>query len=137
MKILCKKTISGFVPFGDSEFEKFKKFKHGDVYEVDIKMKRNYKFHKKFFALINLTHMNQDYIDSFEHFRSAVTIEAGFFEWVKLLDGTEQKKAKSISFSRMDQAEFEEVYNRVFDVCLKILGLKSEELEQEILAFTQ
>ena len=135
MKIFCEKKLSGFVPASAGEFEKFQKFKLGDVYEVEVKLKRNYGFHKKFFGMLNLTFANQDFTDNFELFREALIIEAGFCVDQPLLDGTVQPRAKSISFAKMDQAEFEEVYNRVLDVCLKIVGVSGEEFERELLAF--
>ena len=132
MKIFCKRTLSGFVPFGDTEFEKFKKFKLGDTYEVEVKLKRNYGFHQKFFAMLNLTFQNQSLTNNFDLFREAVTIEAGFCVEQPLFDGTIQLRAKSISFAKMDQAQFEEVFNRVLDVCLKVVGCTEKEFMNEI-----
>jgi len=53
---------------------------------------------------------------SFDAFRAWVTVEAGFFEIVSLPDGTARKIPKSISFARMDENEFHQVYRSALDV---------------------
>jgi hypothetical protein len=45
--------MSGLVPINDVSYDEKKKLKIGQVYEVIIKLVRNYEFHKKYFALIN------------------------------------------------------------------------------------
>ena len=45
--------MSGLVPINDASYDEKKKLKIGQVYEVTIKLVRNYDFHKKYFALIN------------------------------------------------------------------------------------
>ena len=54
MKLLLKNTASGLVPIYDDDFDEKKKLKIGQVYEVSIKLVRNYEFHKKYFALIRI-----------------------------------------------------------------------------------
>ncbi|KKL98264.1 hypothetical protein LCGC14_1826130, partial [marine sediment metagenome] len=53
-----------------------------------------------------------------------------------LMDGTKTKEADEIKFTKMDDLQFEDLYNKVFNLCLHILGLKSEELEMELLKFS-
>lgn len=48
----------------------------------------------------------------------SVLIAAGFYEQTFGLDGRLRLEPKSISFARMEQPEFEEVYNRCLDVLL-------------------
>lgn len=134
MEVLLRKTFTGFAP-ENGEDEKLKRFKLGDTVKAKIVVPRNVGFHRKFFALLKLTFQNQELIDNYDDFREAVTITAGFFRWSKDLHGNEFKRAKSISFAKMDQAEFEEVYSRVLDVCLNVLGCEKKELENEILNF--
>lgn len=132
MKSFLRRTVEGFVPENVHEFDKLAKIAVGDVVDVEIRLARNYEFHKKFFKLLSVTFKNQDHTTSFQNFREAVTIHAGFYKWIKLLTGEEIKRAESISFNNMDQAEFEKVYNKVFDVCLAILGTTNEELERQV-----
>jgi len=135
MKGIFKRTWSSFEPADENSKKIFKKYKVGDVVELDHKARRNVQFHRKYFAMLNLTFQNQDITQDERDFREAVQIAAGFFHYQKQLDGSEIKRSDSISFEKMDEITFTDLYNKVFDVCLKILGCKSEELELELLKF--
>ncbi|ECW1001909.1 DUF1367 family protein [Salmonella enterica subsp. enterica] len=52
----------------------------------------------------------------FESFREWATIQAGFYDEYTMPDGSRRKVAKSISFSSMDDAEFNGVYQSVLNV---------------------
>lgn len=135
MKALYKKTFSAWEPIDEQGLTILNRHKLGDIVEIEVKAKRNIEFHKRFFAIINLTFQNQDISDNINDFREAVTIAAGYYHYQKQVDGSEIKRADSISFSSMDQLYFEQLDNQVFNICLKILGCKSEELELELLKF--
>lgn len=53
---------------------------------------------------------------SFDAYRSWVTIEAGHFDAIELPDGTLRKHPRSISFSNMDEVEFQQLYKAALDV---------------------
>lgn len=53
---------------------------------------------------------------SFDAYRAWVTVEAGYFDVVELPDSSIRKEAKSISFAKMDETEFQGLYKAVFDV---------------------
>ncbi|HIF9483147.1 TPA: DUF1367 family protein [Photobacterium damselae] len=53
---------------------------------------------------------------SFEAYRKWVIIESGFYDVVVLPNGTIRREAKSISFAKMDDVEFNELYNSSFNV---------------------
>lgn len=55
-------------------------------------------------------------VKSFEAFRAWVTIEAGFYNEYQMPDGTIRKEPKSISFAKMDDLEFSQLYKSVLDV---------------------
>lgn len=59
---------------------------------------------------------NISLVKSFEAFRSWVTIEAGFFTAHQMPDGSTRKEPKSISFAKMDDVEFSQLYKSVLDV---------------------
>ena len=63
MRGIFKRTFSGFEPIDDNAKSMLKKYKFGDEAEIEIKQKRNVKFHRLFFAMINLTYNNQDITD--------------------------------------------------------------------------
>ncbi|HFK4477340.1 TPA: DUF1367 family protein [Citrobacter sedlakii] len=55
-------------------------------------------------------------VKSFEAFRAWVTIESGFYTEYQMPDGTSRKEPKSISFAKMDDIEFSQLYKSVLDV---------------------
>ena len=70
---------------------------------------------------------------NFDRFRKDVAILAGFYDIVIRLDGSTRIEAKSISFSKMDQEEFDRLYQRTIDVFLKhIYGkdMTKEEIDE-------
>lgn len=136
MKGIFKRTFGSFEPIDENAHKIFKRYKFGDEIELEHKAKRNVKFHRKYFLVLKLTFENQEEIENENDFREAVQIAAGFWHWQKQIDGSETKRSDSISFENMDDIMFENVYNRVFDVCLKILGCLSEDLEMELLKFS-
>ena len=116
MKITLIKTLNNkFSIAYDSDYEMAKKIKVNEPYEFEFKNVRNPRFHKKFFALINMLFQNQEIYKNADDLRNDLTIEAGFYELRTNLHGEEIKKAKSISFASMDNDQFEEYYNAVLD----------------------
>lgn len=102
----------------------------GELARIEAVVPRNSKFHRKFFALLNLgfeawepprqrkRYKGHPVQKNFEQFREDITIAAGFYEQTFDLKGRMKLKAKSISFANMDDAEFEKVYSAVADVLL-------------------
>lgn len=144
-----------------------RRIKTGTWLNCDLKQARNYLFHKRFFALLNLgfeywtpaggtiTAAEKEFlrgfiryqisyvgneaalyelercwceseatrrangnaiVKSFEAFRKWATMEAGFFDEFILPDNTRRREARSISFAKMNEAEFHELYKAVFNV---------------------
>jgi hypothetical protein len=93
--------------FGDSDLEMLKKMKAGDFFECDIKKPRNLAFHKKFFALINMVYQNQEIYNNIDTLRKELTKASGFYEEYINHKGIKCYEAKSISFAKMEQHEFE------------------------------
>lgn len=103
----------------------------GELCSIEAKLPRNSRFHRKFFAMLNLgfdawepqrkhkSYKGREVQKNFERFRNDVLIAAGFYEQTFSLDGKLKLEAQSISFSKMEQPEFEEVYNRCLDVLLQ------------------
>lgn len=113
-------------------------------YAVDLRRPRNYKFLKKYFALLNAAYSLWDTPEGVERsrdsFREEVIIKAGYFEHVFSIDGTFKLKAKSISFAKMEEPEFEQLYSKTIDVILwHVLPTYDREtllkMEDEILRF--
>lgn len=70
---------------------------------------------------------------NFDQFREDVTILSGHYESFYRIDGSVQIKAKSISFARMDDQDFQEVYKAVFNVLWKMVlsktGMEYQQIE--------
>ncbi|WP_270503822.1 DUF1367 family protein [Kluyvera ascorbata] len=53
---------------------------------------------------------------SFDAYRAWVIVEAGHYDAIQLPDGTLRKHPRSISFSNMDETEFQQLYKAALDV---------------------
>lgn len=116
----------------DSDYESFKKVRRDTDLLIDIKQPRNYKFHKKFFALVNMVFENQDRYTSIDRLREDLTIEAGFYEEHVTFVGEIKTTAKSISFANMDEIEFSTLYNKFIDTVIRVMNWNSEMIEDNI-----
>lgn len=132
MKIALVRTLSGFKTAYESDFELAKKIKIGEVYEYEYKKPRNYRFLKKFFALVNMVFENQEQYTNVEHLRKDLIIESGNYDLRYDLHGVEIREAKSISFASMSETEFSELYNSVVDVVVTYFHFDKEEIAEEI-----
>ena len=136
MKIHVIKTLGGLKPYSEKAEQVFSKIQLNEVVEIDYKKQRNVKFHRKFFALINLVYQNQDHYNNIDELREDLTIEAGFYKLVvNKFTGEERRKAKSISFSSMDEIEFNELYNKFLNTIILVFGWDGEEIEKNIANF--
>lgn len=121
----------------DADKTAYKRFKSrlnnleaGELCTVEAKLPRNSRYHRKFFAMLNLgfesweparqhkSYKGEPVTKNFERFRSDVLIMSGHYEQTFSLDGKLKLEAKSISFASMEQPEFEKIYNSVLDVLL-------------------
>lgn len=153
MKMRLVRTLAGYAP-ADAESEEFarKRHKPGQVVTADVVVPRNHKFHRKFFALLNLgfqywepdaTHKGRPVLKDFERFRSDVIILAGFYDVVVNLNGELRLEPKSIAWHKMEDDEFERLYQASIQVLLdKVLGAKGfdraeiDRVVDELLRFT-
>lgn len=143
MKLLVVSTPRGLVPLGDDDYEEKKKLKLGQAYTVEVRVARNVDFHRKYFALIAYAweYLNEKELAIFktkDNFRKYLEILAGHCEVIfhpRLQEFVEIPK--SISFGSMDNAEFSDLYQRVKDVVLSIIGnrVTREEFERILIDF--
>lgn len=131
-KISLIRTLSGFKPTHDSDFELSKKIKLNEPYEFEYKQPRNYRFLKKFFALVRMLYDNQEIYTDSEHLREDLIIEAGYYVLSYNIHGEEIKRAKSISFANMSQTEFDELYYNVIDVIVKHFNFNKQDIIDNI-----
>jgi len=114
----------------------------GEALEFEYKLARNYKFLQKFFVFLKAVYdieAIQEQYSSVEHLRYALTMDAGYFETVTGLGGQVYLKPKSISFAKMDEAEFDQFYAKVMQIVLKRLPDYVDkdifEMENHIMSF--
>lgn len=113
----------------DQDLEKVIGLPTGTGVRAKISKMRNYQFHKKFFALLQIGyeafdppkifHKGVEIQKSQERFRKDCIIMAGYYDTVVNLKGEVRAEAKSISFGNMSQDEFEKLYNAVCNVLLQ------------------
>ena len=133
---MIKGQNGGLIPYTEPDIQWIQKLKPGRLVEVTVSQPRNYIFHKRFFALLNF---GFDYWEpeeqewkgikaekSFEVFREQVTVLAGHREVTYNLDGSVKVTAKSISFAKMDEDEFRQLYKDVFNVLWKMVLSKTD-----------
>lgn len=135
MKLLVRNTDKGLVPEYASDFDEKKKLKLGEVYSVEVKRERNYRFHKKFMALCKLGCENSKNVTMpFDAYRKYVTMKAGYFKTYKTPKGI-MVEPESISFANMDEDKFSEVYGRVLSVVIEDTQATQMEIETELINF--
>lgn len=115
----------------DRFWKSLKDLEAGEILNLDLVFPRNPRFHRKFFALLQVgfdawepprvrkSWRGLPVQKNFERFRADVTIAAGYFEQTFNLKGKLQLEPKSIKFSKMEEPEFETLYSAVVDVLLQ------------------
>ena len=150
-KIYVVKTLRGLEPAWDSDEEHVKKLKLGETYAIEIKRPRNIKFHKKYWALVNLVFSNMpddfelrshdgeivDKINTAEALHYHIKMQCGLVERTTSLGGKVIWRVKSIAFQKMDEAEFDAFYQRAVDVIVKyFLPVDADLLLAEVAGFS-
>lgn len=127
MKLNMVRKEFGLYPATDEDMEKLLKVKKGEVAEVNVKVLRNYRFHKKYFALINtaynfLTEPQREFFhNSVDGFRYTLEVAAGYYdEFYSVTRHEWVQKPKSIAFDKMDEAEFSKLYEAVVNIIFKL-----------------
>ena len=136
------KTTTGYVPADPETEEKSRKVKIGNVIHGKFSQMRRPRYHRKFFAMLNLAfdywepgEINSEYgkpEKNFDRFRRDAIILSGHYHVVVRLDGTTRIEADSISFANMDQQAFEKVYNGVLNVFMQRIPHMSQMGEEEV-----
>lgn len=129
--ILIKNALGALIPANDIEAEKLKRFKMGATIKCDVSEMRNGKFFRKWWTLAGLgfefwtetaempEHKGQRVEPNFEKFRKDLTILAGYWHPVSTITGEVRAEADSISWAKMDEAEFERLYSATINALLK------------------
>lgn len=105
-------------PVTDDDRALLRRLKQGEVIEVEWRRPRNPRFHRKFFALVNMAYSHSD-SPSRECFLDTLKILAGHYDNVVLPDGKVWMRPKSISFANMSEDEFDAFYSACLDAILQ------------------
>lgn len=141
MDIFCKVTPYGLVPLYDSDYDLKKRIRVGSVVKCKVSNPRNYEHHKKFFALVRLTFDNlpSNLAEYFKVYNEEDMLrrfkrDLGYFKTSLNERGEKEIEYQSISFSAMEQHEFERFYNQCIDLVLYkyLKGIDKEYLIIEI-----
>lgn len=144
MDIYCRVTPYGLVPLYDSDLDLKRKLKVGSTVRCRVTNPRNYRFHKKFFALVRLTFDNLPAplaelwdIRSTDDMLRRFKRDLGCFRSFTAHDGVTEIEYRSISFAAMEQHEFERFYDDCVNLVLTryIRGLDKKDIEEEIERF--
>lgn len=136
MELHLIRTSLGLQASTDEDYELLKKIPIGKEVKANVTQPRNPRFHRKFFALIRaawdcITEQQRTNLRSVEAFREQLLITSGFSEPLFDIAGNKfMERAKSISFSKMDEAQFSDVYSKVLDTILTILTMDGISEEQ-------
>ncbi|WP_109479175.1 DUF1367 family protein [Paraburkholderia sp. C35] len=127
--LLIKRPDGSFVPADAEQAELAAKLPVGKLIRSDLKRVRNPRFHRKFFALLQIGyeaweppprfHKGYEVQSTFEQFRADVTILAGYFDVSTRLNGSVRVTPKSIAFGSMPEEDFEQLYSKAIDVLLQ------------------
>jgi hypothetical protein len=134
LEIFCIKHDNALHPASEQDRDELNKIKAGQACKVTVKRFRNYAFHKKFWAMMQVAYDNWDVPEGeeltltgykhlkesprkdFDRFRKDIIILAGYYDATYRLNGEVRLEAKSISFHNMDEDEFGRLYIACLDV---------------------
>ena len=144
MDIYCRVTPYGLVPLYDSDHDLKQRLRVGSTVRCRVSLPRNYRFHKKFFALVRLTFDNlpmpiaerwnvRSENDMLRRFKR----DLGYFSSALNEAGEREVEYRSISFSAMDEEEFERFYDDCVNLVLYsyIPGISRQDLLEEVEQF--
>lgn len=134
MRVLARRTFSGFVACDEQAQEEFRRVPVGKPVYIEIKTARNPRQHRLLFALLNIMTEAGEF-PSTEAALVALKIATGHVESVQIdRNGTMCLTPKSISYAQMPQSEFA----AWFDSAVKVMterwlpGVTSETLRKEL-----
>lgn len=134
--ITLTRTLSGLVPADDASRKKLARLPQGDTREFEYRERRNGAMHRRYWALCGLISQNVEGYASAEQVSDHLKILAGHCTPIASKGtGEVYLLPKSISFSNMDQGEFDDFWRRAVQaVCEHLLPDVTEaEIENEIL----
>lgn len=138
------KTNQGFIPVDDLSVEIAEEIPYNTEYKAVLSRPRNYKFHQKFFVLLDVAFNLWDVEDiefqsyivkkNKEYFRKQIIIKCGYFTVNIDLNKRVRLEAKSISFANMEEDDFAKLYDTAINVILSdvLTNYTKEDLNEQV-----
>jgi len=132
--IFLKKISGVLAPADDASEQIIAKLNRGECIRCEYTKPRNYENLKRFFAMIQTTFDMQEHFDNIGHFRKWLQMKAGAYTLIIAPNGAKIFDPDSISFSSMDEIEFQALFSNCLDAFLESFGdkISKEELERVI-----
>ena len=141
--LLIKRDDGVLVPATAEAEEQVRKLKNGEMYLSNVVHKRNGKFFRKWFRMMEYAfglfeemhkgeiYKGQPIKADFTRFRHDITILAGFHKTVINALGEARLIPESVSYDSMDEDRFEALYNASLDVLVdKIFRAQNKSKKQ-------
>lgn len=115
-----------------------RRLEFGDIVVADVRRPRNPKHNAKFWVLMQTVWESTEVQDRYASPRAlakAIELALGYFDTIKLPDGTVGYAIHSLNFESMPQDEFSEFYKQAIDVIVTQLTphLNREDLEKRVM----
>lgn len=111
--ITMLRTLSGLAPADDAASDVLRRIALGETVTVDVRKPRSHKRLRRWFALCNLLYQNCEQFKSPDMAHQWLKIMAGHCtQIVSQTTGEVYLVADSIAFSRLDETEFQAVWDR-------------------------
>lgn len=129
-------------PSDKRSIEALQKWEMGDIVVADVRRPRNPKHNAKFWVLMQTVWESTEVQDRYANPRAlakAIELALGYFDTVKLPDGTVGYAIHSLNFESMAQDEFANFYSQAIDVIVTQLvpNLNREDLERQVMEMIQ
>lgn len=120
--VVTKDDTGKLVGFGEKHAKAYAKFRRmiealepGEMFTLDVWFPRSGKFHRLHFGMLAAVFNAQEQFSDFEQFRAWTQVGAGHVEFVPGPKGRMVALPKSISWAKLDDAEFSDHHDRVRD----------------------
>jgi hypothetical protein len=133
-ELLLSRHGNALVGMEPSSSDAIQAMKHGEVVTATIRRTRNPAHHRKFMALMQVVFDAQTRYPTLMQLLDVIKIATGHFDEFEYR-GMRVVKPRSISFAKLDQAAFEQFYQRAVEVIITevIPGADSTELEARVM----
>lgn len=134
-KVFLTRTPTGWQPYDDDCREVMRRFKIGEVHQIDLKLKRNHKFNALYHVLLKQVFQNQEFFKELKAMKEFIRLETGCFDTVEMPDKSIRRITRSPSFDEVDDdIEFDQDYFQptIQAGLLLVVGATEEELRHRV-----